>query len=463
MVLLNMMKQKDIQHLYWRAGFGINARDLNRLKHKSKTEIVNALFHKSSTSTDLELDLSEFKNYTVANFKKDATLREKLNQLSAKKVKDYNKAWIERMMNPNELLREKMTLFWANHFVCLNRIIFFVQNYNNTLRSNALGNFGDFTKAISKQAAMIVYLNTKQNLKEKPNENFSRELLELFTLGVGNYSEMDIKQVARAFTGYNNKPRGDFWFRKQFHDYGLKTIFGHSGYFSGDDVIDIILEQKQCARFICRKIYSFFVNDTIDEERVEELATVFYKDYNIETVMQYLFMSDWFYNEEYIGTKVKSPIELLVGITTSVPLEFEKNIDLLKIQKLLGQILLNPPNVAGWKGGRSWIDNNTIMLRLKLPSILLANGNISTKEKGQFEDHFRRYYSKTNKNKFVEVEVNWESFDKNYTNSSFDELRHQLIVPELSHGAETYLNALSQTSKRDFCVQLMSLPEYQMC
>jgi uncharacterized protein (DUF1800 family) len=310
---------------------------------------------------------------------------------------------------------------------------------------------------------MLKYLNNKQNRKEKPNENFARELMELFTLGEGHYTEEDIKESARAFTGYSHNFEGVFLLRKREHDYDFKTFFDHMGRYDGDDIIDIILEQKQCARFICRKIYSYFVNDVIDEDKVEELASVFYKDYNIESLMRYLFMSDWFYTEAHIGSKIKSPTEFLVGMSRTVPIAFENTIDVIKIQKLLGQILLNPPNVAGWKGGKSWIDSNTIMLRLKLPSIILANAKISIKEKGAFEDSFEKYYSKKNKNKFVSVKIDWENFEMQYRDSSFDDLKHLLIIPVLSDGTETYLKTLSKKSKRNFCVQLMSLPEYQMC
>jgi len=457
------MKQQDIQHLYWRAGFGVTPDLLNNLSNLDKHQVVNELFQKSSRPSRLEIDTSELEHYTLKSLLKNKSKRREFITKSTDKLKVFNTLWVNRLVTTDELLREKMTLFWANHFVCRDTNIFHIQQYNNTIRNNALGDFGDFVKAISKEAAMIKYLNNKQNRKQKPNENFARELMELFTLGEGHYTEEDIKESARAFTGYSHDFEGEFVLRKRRHDYGFKTFFDHTGRYDGDDIIDMILEQKQCARFICRKIYSYFVNEIIDEHKVEELATVFYKDYNIENLMRHLFMSDWFYDEVHIGSKIKSPIEFLVGMTRTVPVEFKKTKDVLKIQKLLGQILLNPPNVAGWKGGKSWIDSNTIMLRLKLPSILLANAKISIKEKGEFKDSFEKYYSKKNENRFVSVKIDWETFEKRYSNSSFDDLKHQLIIPELSDGTKTYLKTLSQNSKRNFCVQLMSLPEYQMC
>ncbi|WP_435412835.1 DUF1800 domain-containing protein [Psychroserpens mesophilus] len=456
------MKPQDIQHLYWRAGFGVTPNELNTLSRLDKHQVVNGLFHYSKPSL-LEIDLSDFNLFSEKGLLKDKSRRQAFIKKSRNKLKIYNTLWVNRLVTTNELLREKMTLFWANHFVCQDANIFHVQQYNNTLRRHALGDFGDFVKAISKEAAMLKYLNNKQNRKQKPNENFARELMELFTLGEGQYTEEDIKESAKAFTGYNHNFEGEFVLRKFQHDYDFKTFFGHTGRYDGDDIIDIILEQKQCARFICRKIYSYFVNDIIDEGRVEELAAVFYKDYNIEKLMKYLFMSDWFYDDNNIGTKIKSPIEFLVGLSRTVPVEFEKPEDMLKIQKLLGQTLLNPPNVAGWKGGKNWIDSNTIMLRLKLPSIILANAKISIKAKGEFEDSFEKYHTQKIRNKLVSVKVDWETFEKHYSNTSFEALQQQLILSELSNGTQTYLKTLSKNSKRNFCVQLMSLPEYQMC
>ncbi|WCO01868.1 DUF1800 domain-containing protein [Psychroserpens ponticola] len=457
------MKQQDIQHLYWRAGFGATPNQLKNLSAMDKHQVVDALFQNSSSSTPLEIDTTEIERFTVKSVYKDKSKRREFVKISNQKLKVLNTFWVNRMVTTEALLREKMTLFWANHFVCRGNNIFYVQQYNNTLRNHALGNFGDFVKAISKEATMLKYLNNKQNRKRKPNENFARELMELFTLGEGHYTEEDIKESAKAFTGYSHNFEGEFVLRKFQHDYDFKTFFGHTGRYDGDDIIDMILEQKQCARFICRKIYSYFVNDIINENRVEELATVFYKDYNIKSLMRHLFMSDWFYSEKNIGSKIKSPIDFLVGMIRTVPVEFEKPQDVIKIQKLLGQILLNPPNVAGWKGGKSWIDSNTIMLRLKLPSIILANAKISIKEKGDFEDSFETYYSKKKKNKFVTTAIDWETFETACSSFSFDDLKQQLVIPELSEGTATYVKTLSQNSKRNFCVQLMSLPEYQMC
>ena len=263
------METKHIQHLYRRIGFGILPKELHELSNKRRKEVVNTLFEKSKKVSKLEVDTSEiqevFSANMMADLKLDAESRRKIQQLSRKKQIELNVAWIERLSTTEDLLREKMTLFWANHFVCEDNFVNYIQQFNNTLRQHALGNFKDFVNAISKEAAMTKYLNTKQNKKQKPNENFARELMELFTLGEGHYSEEDIKESARAFTGYSHNLKGEFVFRKRVHDYGNKTFFGKTGNFSGEDIVDLILQKKQCAKIICGKIYRYFVNDSIDE------------------------------------------------------------------------------------------------------------------------------------------------------------------------------------------------------
>jgi len=463
------MKQKHIQHLYWRASFGVDFKQVKSLKSSNKSEIVSKLFFDSKEVKKLELDLSEFdeiRNKTNKELKEkysEAELQKFRNKRN-RKVRDLNNAWIDRLSEPNALLREKMTLFWANVFVCRDNDIFLIQDYNNTLRKHALGDFGVFTKQIARQPSMLKYLNNKQNKKSSPNENFARELMELFTLGVGNYTEQDIKESARAFTGWDYRKNGEFHLKKSQHDFDEKTFFGKTGNFDGDDIIDIILEQKQCARFICDKVYKYFINPTVDKKRLEEITNIFYKDYNISNLMQYVFTSKWFYNDENIGVKIKSPIELLVGIQKIVPVTFTKKQQLNYLQKMMGQILLYPDNVAGWVGGKSWIDSNTLMFRMKLPSLLLNNAIINLEEKGEFEDSFEKYYDKEKKkNKFLKITKNWESFDENFKNLTSKELTDFLVLSKLDKDTATFLENLAVKSNRNFCIQVMSIPEYQLC
>ncbi|WP_158839990.1 DUF1800 domain-containing protein [Polaribacter sp. L3A8] len=457
------MKSVHIQHLYNRVGFGITPKELVRLSKKSKKNVVNELFTASKNVTDLRGDISFLKGKTYKDFK-DKEQKKELQKISRKKVQEFSIAWFQRLNNPSEVLREKMTLFWANHFVCESKNILFVESYNNALRKNALGNFRDFTKIVSKEPAMLAYLNNKQNKKKSPNENFARELMELFTLGQDQYTEQDIKESARSFTGYNYNFRGQFTFKEKQHDNKEKTFFGKLGNFNGDDIIDIILQKEQCARFISEKIYTYFVNENINKKHIDEMVAVFYKDYNIKKLMSFVLLSKWFYEDENIGTKIKSPIEFLVGINTIVPYKIEKERQIILVQRLLGQVLMSPPNVAGWKTGRNWIDSNTIVTRLRLPSVLLNNAEIAYSEIGDEETMITNFKKRKLRRKaFIKVSADWNSFEENYKNNTNKELVHQIITSKINAGTEEMLERNQQLSKHDFVVQLMSLPEYQLC
>ena len=463
------MKQRHIQHLYWRAGFGIGVKKIDQLKSKSKNEIIKDLFHDASKVNLLQLDLSEFdliknKSSKALKIEMGEEAYRKLRQKSQRKVRDLNYAWLERLTEPSSILREKMTLFWSNVFVCRDNHIFHIQHFNNTLRKNALGNFRVLVTTIAKEASMSKYLNNRQNRKKSPNENFARELMELFTLGIGNYTEQDIKEAARAFTGWSFKLNGDFVLREKQHDAGVKTFFDKSGYFGGDDIIDLILEKKQCARFICDKVYRYFVNPIVDQRHLDEITTIFFKDYDINNLMLYIFNAKWFYNDENIGVKIKSPVELLVGIRRVVPVTFTKKNQLNYLQKMMGQVLLYPENVSGWKGGKNWIDSNTLMFRMKLASLILNDAVINLEEKGAFEDSFNKYYNKEIKrNKYIKTIKNWDFFTKNHLNLKPNELRDLLIVSKLDKDTAVLLEELRVASNKDYCIQLMSIPEYQLC
>ena len=456
------MTYKEVQHLYWRAGFGLKPKELQYLASFSKEALVNDLFQKSKDIVPLQKDLSYLKAFPQERLKNEAQFRQELARRNRQETKILNTIWFKRLEKTPRVLRERMTLFWANHFVCRDMATNYILKYNTTLRTHALGNFRDFVKAISKEASMIKYLNLSQNRKNSPNENFARELLELFTLGEGNYLEKDIKECARAFTGYHFKFNGDFRFVKNRHDTGVKHFFGKEGDFDGDDIIDIILEQKQCAQYICEKIYSYFVNTTINAEHVSEMVDVFYGEYDIEKLMRYVFNSDWFYNKENIGTKIKSPIDLIVGIQRMVPVYFTKNEELFRLQTLLDQFLFNPPNVAGWKGGKSWITTNSLMLRIKLPSMILEKESYSYQYKGNLKN--LRIVSV--KNKYQEkltVYVDWRAYRKSVKKISLEMLKDTLIVCEVNRGTANYIKRFGRRPSRKNLVNLMSLPEYQMC
>ena len=353
------------------------------------------------------------------------------------------------------------------------------------IRRNALGNFRDLLHEVSRSAAMLFFLNNQQNRKDQPNENFAREVMELFTLGRGNYTEHDIKEAAKAFTGWGANLKGEFLFRRLQHDFGNKTVLGKTGNFDGDEVLDILLEQKQTARFLSNKIYRFFVNDNIDAEKAEWLADRFYKsDYDISKLLEDIFTSDWFYDEKNIGCKIKSPVELLAGIQRMLPMKLENEEVLQLLQRLLGQMLFYPPSVAGWAGGKTWIDSSTLMLRMRIPQMMNDKDEINIKPKDDDDQQMGRKYDEVanedekriqmksaRQGKPVNVEIDWSKYLEYYKSVSKDSLgetMQQLLLQVKSEVSTDLIKSYADNGSRETfiksaTIQIMSTPEYQLC
>ena len=411
---------------------------------------------------------------------KNADQKKMMRQQSREDLKNLNILWLNEMINSEAQLREKMSLFWHGHFAC--RVInsYFQQELLNIIRINALGNFGDLLKEVSKCPSMLQFLNNQQNKKSHPNENFAREVMELFTMGRGNYSENDIKEAARAFTGWGFNLQGEFVFRKQVHDDGSKTFLGKTGNFNGDDILNMLLEHIQTADFITRKIYKYFVNDTVDNEKVQWLSTRFKNNnYDIKKLLEDIYTSDWFYEEKNIGTKIKSPVELLAGIRRFLPLQLDNDNAQLLFQKVLGQILFYPPNVAGWPGGKNWIDSSTLMVRLQIPQVYASKGSISIRPKtdddvnmGQMmEEQVRIKRNKAYTDKGGGADIDWSLVNKIYENTGRENLAQQVADTLLQTGSRinmALLNKyLNEENRENFIksavINLMRTPEYQLC
>lgn len=267
--------------------------------------------------------------------------------------------WLDRMVTTNRPLEEKMTLFWHGHFATSEeklRDYRKIQLQLKTLRQGATGNFGDLLVAIAMDPAMLVFLDAAQNVKGAPNENFGREVMELFTMGVGNYTEDDIREAARAFTGWGHDDL-EFTIDPDKHDGGTKRFLGREGNFTGEDILRIILEQKQTAIYIASKLYRFFVRDGISPQFAEQLGDLLRDNrYEIAPFLTTVFLSEDFYSEASVATHIKSPTELLVSTYRKLGLTELPGIpDPHTVGKTLGQVLLYPPTVAGWGEGRSWI------------------------------------------------------------------------------------------------------------
>jgi uncharacterized protein (DUF1800 family) len=396
-----------------------------------------------------------------------------LRKQSAQAIRQLNLLWMNEMINSEAQMREKMSLFWHGHFACRVINILFQQELLDTVRKNALGNFGSLLKAVSKTPAMLSFLNNQQNKKQHPNENFAREVMELFTMGRGNYTENDVKEAARAFTGWGITPLGEFIERPGQHDTGSKTFLGKSGNFNGDDILNILLDRKETAKYITRKIYRYFVNEDVPEDRLNKLADSFYQgNYDIKALLTSIYTSEWFYDSKNIGTRIKSPVELIVGIRRLLPMSLEKEELQLQTQKILGQILFYPPNVAGWPGGKNWIDSSSLMYRLRLPQTLMSLDVITVKPKDD-DDQMMGMQAEAAKALAAAggVKIDWDSVVKH-----FKEVLPEKILAEveavvlqrlLSVNNDVVSRYVTATGKeetiRKSIIQLMSTPEYQLC
>jgi uncharacterized protein (DUF1800 family) len=348
---MSLSNQVKNQHLLWRAGFGPAVEQLADLSKFTPKQFYKALVKASEKRPDyinvaddylqgLYMGLEDFGRQQKKELSADE--RKMVQQKNRDGVRNLNMYWLHEMVNSSAQLREKMAFFWHGHFACRNLNIFYQQGLLDVIRKNALGNFGTLLKEVSRSAAMLNFLNNQQNRKDHPNENFAREVMELFTLGRGNYSEHDIKEAARAFTGWSATLKGEFIFRKAQHDFDSKTVLGQTGNFGGEEVLDILLKQKQTAKYITQKLYRFLVNEDVDQEKINWLADRFYNNnYDIQKFLDDVFMSDWFYEEKNVGVKIKSPIELIAGIQRMLPMKFERDDVLLLLQRSLGQLLLS--------------------------------------------------------------------------------------------------------------------------
>lgn len=452
----------QVLHLYRRLGFGLLPSEYAAATQQSRSQAIQSLFatHKNKPLIRPQADIPSEEQMKNLSEEQKKELRKQAEQLTLQ----VNNDWLRQMADPAYALREKMTLFWHGHFACESKLFHLAVQQNNTLRQHALGNFKDLVLAIAKDASMIFYLNNQQNRKKSPNENFARELMELFTIGRGHYTENDVKEAARAFTGwFANRFTGAFEFEEKAHDSGTKVFMNRSGNFDGTDIIDILLQQKQTAKFIAQKVYRFFVNDVIDEARVDFLAQQFFdSNYNIETLMRALANADWFYAAEHIGTKIQSPIELLVQYQKIIGLRFNTPRDAFFLQRMLGQTLFMPPNVAGWPGGKNWIDNATLLFRLNLPSILYLNNDLDVKSKDDPEEAKGKERIKK-----INAKMDLTPLTKAFEGQSLENLQNYLLRVPFSLKNSPLEKYIQQNSDKTEQIQratlaFLSLPEFQL-
>lgn len=458
--------QEKLKHLYSRACFGMSAEQAFADSRAPIKEHVGYLLEQAKDPEALNAVHEHLLPRTAYRDMSEEEIRA-FGRARQRHEESVNLTWMLRLCTTDKPFLEKMTLFWHGHFACRNGNGWFLQQLNDVHREHALGNFRDMVLSVSRTPAMLSFLNNQQNRKSRPNENFARELLELFTIGVGNYKESDVKAAARAFTGWRYSGRHDpaFNFNQREHDSGLKTFLGDTGKFGGADIIDIILRRRKCANFLATKLYAFFVSDEPNPHNIEQLARViFSSDYSMQETMEYLLTADWFYARENVGNLIKSPVELIVGLSRQFNVRYDEPNSLLRLQRSLGQALFYPPNVAGWPGGQKWIDSSSLMARMKMPSTVLNGGVIEIQGKIDPEDEafvalLRREQRQVNRR--LRTQADWKMIEDTIPAGTTDAtLAKWLIATPLS---PKKLALIRSNSLKGSCLQLVSMPEYQLC
>jgi len=375
------MGSDDARHLLGRAGIGARPVDVARFAALSRDAAVEQLLADTAGEGAAPLP-PELAEYTPPS---------RLRAMSDDERKEHQKRsaialrawWVGNMLaaaTPAEQLREHMTLFWHNHFVSSMEKVKsakLMADQNRLLRRHALGRFGELLHAVGRDPAMVVYLDSATSRKGSPNENFAREVMELFTLGEGNYGEQDVKEAARAFTGWSIEPEtGEFRWRPFIHDGGAKTVLGVGGNLDGDAVLDILLAQPQTAELLVRKLWREFVSPTPDEREVRRIAAL-YRDsgYDTRVALRALFSSRPFWADGNRLALVKSPVDWVLGTLNSLDIEAPDAPALAFALRQLGQDLFAPPNVKGWPGGEAWINSSTLLARKQMAERMLRREN----------------------------------------------------------------------------------------
>lgn len=360
-------------HLLRRAGFGGTPEQIDHLTELGRVRAVEFLLDydataQTTTPLDLQPPSPPIRAQHGENQEQRQQMRAQRRRTDRMQLQQLRQWWLETMVTSGRPLQEKMVLFWHGHLTSGHREVrssYAMYLQNQLFRKHATGSFRDLLIAISRDPAMVIYLNTQQNSKRKPNENYARELVELFTMGEGNYSEKDIKEAARAFTGIRvDRMSQSVVLRRRQHDSATKTFLGHRGNHTPEDIIDIILMQRVTAEYMSRKLWTYFVYQDPEPQLIKALARVFRKHkYQIKPLLHAMLLSDAFYGERSQFTHIKSPAELVVGTMRSLEITPADGITIVNLIAGMGQQLMQPPNVKGWDGGAAWITTSTLLNR----------------------------------------------------------------------------------------------------
>ena len=382
-------------HLLSRAGFGGTIEEITQVHGKGLDRAVHDLLEPDFFACEPNApawaqprDLRSIRmEARAAKRSGDKAKLQEERQMEGEQLLDLRRWWMDWMGATPAPLIEKMTLFWHGHFATSAEKVtdgYWMWRQNDTFRRYALGNFVSLTKEMSRDPAMMIYLDLPQSRREHPNENWVRELMELFTVGIGNYSEQDVRESARAFTGYRlSFATQQFWFSRKEHDDRPKTFLGRKGNFNGDDIIDILTKQPACAQFIGKKLCRYFINDDPAPTLVDAVAaSLRAHNFEIKPVLREIFCSAEFYAPPNMRSQIKSPAQFLVQTCRVLGCELPAPPIAQAAMRQMGQLLFAPPNVKGWDGGKSWISTSTLLFRNNFANYLI-NGDALLPEAGR--------------------------------------------------------------------------------
>ena len=410
----------------WSLRLGFSSKEAQTISEIGLSSFLEKSFQKKSEKQIPDFlenspkTVEDFKQLRM-QYKEDNTEARKQLRITEAKVSLEMKAWwIDKMRNEEFPLREKMTCFWHNHFVATFqkvKVNYYIYQHHQILEENAFGNFKELTKKIIKSNAMVRYLDNTDNKKGKNNENLSRELLELFTLGIGNYTESDIKNGAKALAGLGIGKEGA-QYRRVFEDNDVKTFFGKTGNFKCDDIVDLIFEQKQIPYLLTRKILGWFIYDTPKEELVEYYGDYFRKvDFEIQPLLIKIFTEE--YTKNNAGSKIKNPLEYVLQLLSELHIENSNPKLIANFIKEQGMDLYNQPNVQGWVGGNSWLTSQVYLQRNNLADLLCSGRSLNRKNVKPNEEMIDKNI------KAKQVEINWNNNGNN--KQIITELKNRLL------------------------------------
>ena len=496
----------EAAHLLNRAGFGGTPAEIKTLHALGRTKAVESLLAADEPDSafpppawateeqalaDMRMRAQQFQETQRARREATPEEAERIRRETFQAAQKENRQhaleaqawWFRRMLHTRAPLKEKMTLFWHDHFATsiqkVKQTVLMVWQ-NQLFRKHAFGSFRELTQAILLDPAMMLYLDTQNSRRGKPNENFAREVMELFTLGEGHYTENDIREAARAFTGYQmNRLNAKVTHIRRQWDPSDKTVLGKTGPFTGAEVIDVIFQQPAAARLVPSKLWEYFVAENPPTPVVDALAEIFRaSDFRIEPVLRRIFLSKEFYAEPVIRDQIKSPIQYLVAMLKQLEITAPPTGFPIAAQQQLGQVLFMPPNVAGWDWGKAWINTNTLLTRYNLAGFLTkgagetlpgmgpAQGKGKERQMARASREMNRGWSGPDYNAIAppELRKNPEALVDALLNRFFQgpiSKKHRAAFVEFTTAKAGAI--LTDTETAELCHLILSTPEYQLC